>query len=515
MLDQNQDGSHHITLHNIRFRDCPLYPSTEGWLKWTASKGVELDITFQELYGVDQSAYYRPTEEMPCGVGRFIEVDLSAPDWTALTDDGTEVRIYGFFGQPKSTKSSHNGRLTCSSGFSGSCSAVAVDIPTKRKLAFLNNTDKFAYRMLFIGHVGNSFHQSESVEFTDIDGTSTSTGRARIRLSTAPIIELYAANALVYTRPASWISFASSPVASETDWVGHAERSFISFLNGDKIAFPFADMFVSDDLITRTYFGPVRCRQYDEGTDDEPMNSPLPMFGIERFEYGDDVLARLPKLYEEFVAKVQIVDFVAMLHPIWTALNGVLDDRLALAALSIERLSSTWTKVRMQLRPGLDSASSQIWANKPLLKSIRSELVAAVQALVTQELVSKLHTHLGSVDLTGIDDAALTELRCVLEAKLRNLTNAPNSAKLQMPFQEIGLVLSANEVDALKHRNSALHGNDRGATSLTVRDESNRIFDVLRMLVCKFILKLCNYDGPYTDYSSRPESGNFSVERMQ
>jgi hypothetical protein len=483
-------------------------------LKWTASTGVELDITFQELYGVDQSAYYRPTEEMPCGVGRFIEVDLSAPDWTALTDDGTEVRIYGFFGQPKSTKSSHNGRLTCSSGFSGSCSAVAVDIPTKRKLAFLNNTDKFAYRMLFIGHVGNCFHQSESVDFCDLDGTRISTGRSRIRLSSSPKIELYAANALVHTRPASWLSFGSSPAIAETDWIGHAERSFISFLNGDMIAFPFADTFVNDHLITRTYFGPVRCRQHDDGADAEPMNAPLPMFGVERFEFGNDVLARLPDLYEEFINNAQIVDFVAMLHPIWTALNGVLDDRLALASLSIERLSSIWTKFRMQLRPGLDSAGSQIWANKPLLKSIRSELVAAVQALVTQELVSKLHTHLGSVDLTGVDDAALTELRCVLEAKLGNLTNAPNSAKLQLPFQEIGLVLSANEVNALKHRNAALHGNDRGATSLSMRNESNRIFDVLRMLVCKFILKLCNYDGPYVDHSSRPESGNFTIESM-
>ncbi|MBX3421965.1 MAG: hypothetical protein KF752_10475 [Pirellulaceae bacterium] len=514
MLDQNQDGSHHVTLNSIRFRDCPLYPKTEGWLKWTATEGVELEFTFHDLFRVEQSAYYRPTEEMPCGVGRFVTVDLSLPDWTALTIDGTEVRIYGFLGKPVSTQTNHNGRLTCSSGFSGSCASVAVDIPTKRKLAFRNGTDSFAYRMFFIGHVGNCFHQSESVDFHDLDGSSISTGRSRILLSNSPKIELYGANGLVTTRPASWVSYGRSPVASETDWVGHEERSFISFLNGDMVAFPFADTFLNDDLITRTYFGPVRCRQ-SNNEENEPLHAPLPMFGVERFEFGHEVLERLPKLYEEFKKNSELVDFVGILHPIWTALHGVLDDRLALASLSIERLASIWTKSRMQIRPELDCNTSQIWSNRPLLKGIRRELLTAVQELVSQTLVSRLRTHLESSDLTGIDEAALFELSGVLEARLSNLTGAPNSAKLQLPFQEVGLLLNSNEVSAIKQRNAALHGSDQGATSLAVRDEGNRVFDTLRVLVNKFILKLCGYDGPYVDYSSRPDSGNFAIERMR
>ena len=47
-------------VYKRQFRDCPLYPKTEGWLKWTATKGVELEFTFQDLFRVEQSAYYRP-----------------------------------------------------------------------------------------------------------------------------------------------------------------------------------------------------------------------------------------------------------------------------------------------------------------------------------------------------------------------------------------------------------------------------------------------------------------------
>ncbi len=155
--------------------------------------------------------------------------------------------------------------------------------------------------------------------------------------------------------------------------------------------------------------------------------------------------------------------------------------------------------------------------SNPELRSqgIRRELLTAVQSVVNRELVTKLQDHLGTVDLTGIDADALSDLKKVLEAKIANLTSAPKSLKLQRPFKENGMSLSSFETAALKQRNSALHGNDRGASSLAMRDEANRTFDVMRMLIGKCILKICKYEGPYIDYVSRPESGDFKVEWMR
>jgi hypothetical protein len=43
---------------------------------------------------------------------------------------------------------------------------------------------------------------------------------------------------------------------------------------------------------------------------------------------------------------------------------------------------------------------------------------------------------------------------------------------------------------------------------------STEHFDRLRMLLSKFVLKLCGYEGPYIDYASRPAAGNFEVKRL-
>ena len=45
-------------------------------------------------------------------------------------------------------------------------------------------------------------------------------------------------------------------------------------------------------------------------------------------------------------------------------------------------------------------------------------------------------------------------------------------------------------------------------------DQSIEYFDRLRMLITKFVLKLCDYRGPYIDYASRPSAGNFDVRRL-
>jgi hypothetical protein len=93
----------------------------------------------------------------------------------------------------------------------------------------------------------------------------------------------------------------------------------------------------------------------------------------------------------------------------------------------------------------------------------------------------------------------------VLDKKIANITQAPNSMSLQQPYVDVGLVLSDLEKEALKARNGALHGHKNGnASSVTELDRDAETFDHLRMLITKFVLQLCEYDGPYIDYASRP-----------
>jgi hypothetical protein len=58
------------------------------------------------------------------------------------------------------------------------------------------------------------------------------------------------------------------------------------------------------------------------------------------------------------------------------------------------------------------------------------------------------------------------------------------------------------------------HGNSQDADALEDLDVIAQTFDYLRMLLTKFVLKLCNYYGPYIDYASRPISGDFEIQRL-
>lgn len=95
MLDQNPDGSHTITLHDIYVPGRPIFPQTSGLLTWSQENGINFTLTFSGIKSLTGTEFYDDPQLTSRGVGRFVENSLHRPRWIAKTDDGTEVRLYG------------------------------------------------------------------------------------------------------------------------------------------------------------------------------------------------------------------------------------------------------------------------------------------------------------------------------------------------------------------------------------------------------------------------------------
>lgn len=524
MFDQHDDGSHEITLHNVRCPGCEQFPKTSGTLRWAKHTGVRYSVTFDGIFSLQGSPFDGAPQPSTAGVGRLLSMNLDQPRWLAETDDGTEVRLYGVREEPTSSTSDGTPGSSVSCAFKGIAMFAVVDIPTCRMLAFDNSTEQ-DYRLFFIGTAGMRFHRQDRVSFHKADGSVHFTTRCSIRLSESPVVELVAAHGLVKCQPGGWLAFAEAPTASDCEMPAFAEQAFISFLNGDLVPFPWADRRISPATIRRTYYGWVKARQIDRT---EPHHQPLPFLGgVEVFTHGDDVLSRLPDFFTNFVDRSRLFDFGIAMHPLWTALHGVLDDRLALASVSLERTASSWKHCRAAILKDARRETS-VWKRRPLMKALRRVLLDRLATALSAEsrkrrcqsrlidtLIACLNDFLASDPCRSLDDHEKTELRDVMTARINNMTDMPNSAKLRQPFDDLQLPLSDGELEALQQRNAALHGRKQdGTADVASLDLSTQYFDRLRMLVTKFVLKLCDYEGPYIDYASRPPTGNFEVKTL-
>lgn len=308
---------------------------------------------------------------------------------------------------------------------------------------------------------------------------------------------------------------------------GHSHsRTSCPFSTVRKLAFAGLTEKVDSTIVRRTYFGWVKSTPAER---EQFHHQPLPfMDGIEVFSHGEEVLKRLPKFFERFVERSSLIDFGIALHPLWTALESVLQDRLALASISLERLVSIWDDCRKEILKGNPASDSTVWKNKGLLKKVRKALLGELDdALVLEQrrekwlqgfvnrLVAAITSLLNGEDYMALNERDRNELRDVLTARINNLTGIPNSARLRRPFEDLGIPLSDKDNVAVQERNTALHGRQKDdEMELHNLERNTEHFDCLRMLLTKFVLKVCDYDGPYIDYASRPHQGNFEVKRL-
>lgn len=499
MLDQLNDGSHEITLHNIACPDCPVYPNSTGLLKWAPETGIRYSFTFAGTRSLDPPYRVSP-QQQSLGVGRLREANLAHPAWVADTDDGTRVQLYEVNENWSSSQTTGTSGFSTSCRFEGTAIYAVVELPTSRLLAFDNSTEE-NYRMFFIGEAGGRHHKTEDVSFVDRDGTTRDTKRCSVTLSESPRIALVSGHSLIKSQPSGWLAFEHAPATSDCEIPAAAERNFVSFINGHVVPFFWADRRIAVNKIRRTYFGWVKVPRHHRG---EILYQPLPfMNGVEVFTHGDEVLSHISNLFQSFVAKSALLDFGSMLWPLWTALASVLQDRLALASVSLERTASIWDACRTEVLNESLADDPSVWKKKPLLKSLRKSLAEQLGAFVTSDACK---------DLTQPEKE---ELQKVVVARIDNFTPIPNSARLRRPFDDLEIPLSHEEIEAIQQRNSALHGRlGEDKVGFKNLDITVEYFDRLRVLITKFVLKLSGYQGPYIDYASRPAVGNFEVKKL-
>lgn len=240
MLDQRDDGSHEITLHDITCPGRKTYARTSGVITWSPDSGIRYSLDFAGLHSLEGSEFYTPLPVGGVSVGRFSETNLSTPQWVAKTDDGTVVKLFGVIETPRRTQTSGTSGFEMSCGVDGTAMFAIVEIPYKRLLAFENSTRE-EFRMFFIGRAGRRHHLTEKVTFVDLDGTQRTTNRCSITLSEKLGVAMVCAHGFVKCQPGGWLAFNNAPMMSDCEIGAFPQQNFVSFLNGQKVGFCWAD----------------------------------------------------------------------------------------------------------------------------------------------------------------------------------------------------------------------------------------------------------------------------------
>ena len=490
------------------------------------SRGISFELHFDGIYGVSGTEYFVSRVPAASGVGKFGKSDLVTPQWAAETDDGTSVRLYGVKQIPETFRQSGSDGSSVGSSFSGTALFAIVDIPTNRLLAFPHSTRE-DFRMFFSGHAGWNLPTKEEVSFETHTGTQHTTMRASIELRTHPRVCLLNSYGYIKSLPSGWLSFEEAPTPLDCEIGAFAEQTFVSFLHGEKVAFHWADRQIdAEGIVRRSYYGSAVSAQHGQSN---AVYQPLPFLsGVEPFQYGDAVLQRLPQFFERFCTIYSGFNFAVALHPLWTALHSVLQDRIALAALSLERVASYWRSYKKSPKSNQNTSVPQsIWDQKGSLKKFRRFLsdclnkwlinpakAKSFSERVKCSLIDKVLEFSGDPSVKFRSEGEKKEFIDVLKKRIENITQAPNGASLRNPYLDVGLSISTDEQEALNARNLALHGHARSNQTIEEFNDDALTFDHLRMLITKFVLQLCDYDGPFIDYASPPTAGNFVVRSM-
>ena len=159
---------------------------------------------------------------------------------------------------------------------------------------------------------------------------------------------------------------------------------------------------------------------------------------VEALRFGDEVLDHLPHFFAQFVRLSASFDFRFVLHPLWMALEGVLDDRLALASVSLERLASCWEHCAPHISDLAATARKPLWKRKGMLRSLRKTLCDRVSIVLSGKrdrikceqrvlgtIARRLASFLKSDPCKGLTCEERRELQEVLRIRINNLTQPP------------------------------------------------------------------------------------------
>lgn len=317
--------------------------------------------------------------------------------------------------------------------------------------------------------------------------------RSFLHLADEPRLVLMGSWQEVLGEGCGWLVFDPKERLTNDKWFTddcESVRCLLSFATGKSVPFLWKDKFVDETTLERTYYGWQRV-PVERGH----VLAPLPLGGtIESLRFGQYVCKAMPSMLAQLQAISSEHDVSWIMSPIWTASGTFADDKLALACVSVERLTQAHQQARRrQVQSG--GEYTQGWLQQQASEQLRGALLLCLESEVTRLGIQ--------ADVAG-----------VLRKRIDNLTQLPNANKLESTFADLGIALTEQERATISTRNKCLHGvRTLGANhGLAALGSEIERFETLVSIVQKAVLKLLNYTGPYVDYADRPTTGNFPIK---
>lgn len=473
-----EDGDHVFPVNNIRrWMESPHVGST-GEVRWNHREGV----TFRfELPARTLGELFTPLPAPSGGAGSMHAISQE-PEWAGTLANGTEILLYGTL--ERQTGQMTNGTGGSSSGRTvrGQAAYVKVTLAKDDDLSYWDDTSA-GDRLYFVGLEMFPWPEDDMVHW-ERGERSGSFSRAWMGLN--PTLKLVRARKSPPEEEAVWLTYTADGKADPFWFDKPCEdaKGFVSLLVGRATPFLWNDTFVDDSHLVRLYRMGHGRRHALTGAE-----QPFPLGrSTEMFKHGREIIRQLPEMFARFVELRDSYDVEWIASPIWYAYDSYVDDQLALACVSLERLATAHSSHRKKL----DRASKA----KPFLDPAAFDALRKAMA--------------SALDRVATDHNLPDDVKTILSRKIGSMNHPPNADKLSAVFEDVGIVLTAAERKVIDNRNRSLHGSktmgDAGQTN-AIAEEVLR-FDTMRTLINRALLTILGYSGPYTDYSARPEKGN-------
>jgi len=480
------DGIHLFPLSKVRYRQCESYASARGQLTWSPFEGARFSFEFPDVLPSDQDAFYHPPESLGGAgvVGNFPE----EPDWTAQTSDGSEVGIVVINEDKRSEVRWGTDGGGSSFTVEGTVAYAFVNMPKECELSFWHDTPP-ENRAFMLGFDVCHWPEVESVSFQHNGGT-TERGRGSLTLVEDPRLRLVGAGREHFGQRSAWLCpVGELDAGGDTRWVSEVAddaRRLLAFLAGRRVPFLWKDEFVDDDALRRTYYG---WHALPRGPSSHLQPVPLGVT-CEALTHSHEVTPQLPGVFARMRAIREKYDIDWVISPVHQARFSYVDDKLAPASVSLERLRQAHQDA---------TGSGKDPKLQPEEKGVMDSVRRAVKGVLEQS------------------SGASAELRANIERNIGGLCRSSNAGKLVQVFADLGIELSGKEVKVIQMRNKALHGSRTLTGSGKGRDVGGELerFETLVTLIHKAILVLLGYEGPYVDYSDRRPGENYPVKYLQ
>lgn len=405
----SDDGDHVFPVTVIRRLPGEAHENSSGEIRWNHRSGISFRFEFPAK---TLSEVFTPPPVSTVGAGAILPKP-STPEWSAVLANGTEILLYGVNERQISQVTSGSGGRT----ILGRALCAKVTLTCDDQLSFWRDTE-VTDRLYFVGLEMFPWPQDEIVEWKKGERSGWF---SRASMSLSPTLRLVRASNSPPEEKAVWLTYTADGTASELSFDEGCNdvRRFVSFLVGQATPFLWKDRFIDEKCITRLYMTGHRRLRSITGTEQPfPLGRTTSMF-----KYGHDIIRQLPAMFAKFVELRSSYDVEWIASPIWYAYNSYIDDKLALACVSLERLATA--HAAHQKKNDLSSRAKP-FLDPQAYDALRDAMTVALKS------VASVHNFSSDVEM-------------IISRKIDSMNQRPNQDKLSAVFGDLGIVLTHTE----------------------------------------------------------------------